>query len=472
MSRPFVSRRHLLQALTVGAGAFLSPGFLRGKSIREAEAAMPSLAKRFVCIFAPNGIPEAGKDRARFQRNSYGVPDEYAFGVNVKSATAFDLGYYLQSFAPLKRKVTVLEGLNGAEKGDYHFGGFAEALTNNVRSVDNYIPHSGGPSIDQLLASRSGTKSLYLGQGTGSESICYGADGNGLSKENDPAIAFDGLFKNIASGSGVDPALARRITRRRSVLDAVARDLGSFKKNALPAEARQRADAQLDAVRSLELSLDALATATCAPGKRPAVPTDNGQTKALAEAQVQNIVAALACGLTNVAVLQFRSPTQNGQGGCNFDPVSSPAAWHDISHTPDDGCPQDNWETHLRLVRFYHDVAYGLAARLDAIPDGNGLTMLDNTIVLVCSEISSGHTADRLVHTLVGGGGLGIKTGQYLKFGDGSATGGGIGLGRSFVSIANALGFADVQTFGKVDEKRGNTALPGFHRSPVPGLAV
>jgi len=57
-----------------------------------------------------------------------------------------------------------------------------------------------------------------------------------------------------------------------------------------------------------------------------------------------------------------------------------------------------------------------LCKKLDAIKEGNGLSILDNSVIFLgaCMH-GSDHACDRLPGMLVGGAGGKLKTGQYIS---------------------------------------------------------
>jgi len=77
--------------------------------------------------------------------------------------------------------------------------------------------------------------------------------------------------------------------------------------------------------------------------------------------------------------------------------------------------------------------------------------MLDNTIVLWGNELGKGNTHQhtRIPLVLAGGSNMGIQTGQFLQFE------GNPGNNRLLVSILNALGYDDIDTYGELDNGTG-----------------
>jgi hypothetical protein len=75
-----------------------------------------------------------------------------------------------------------------------------------------------------------------------------------------------------------------------------------------------------------------------------------------------------------------------------------------------------------------------LLAQLKARPEGSG-TMLDSSVILLCTEICDGntHLHDNMPFVLAGRAGGAIKTGRLLQFD-------GVRHGNLLVSIAQAMG--------------------------------
>jgi hypothetical protein len=96
--------------------------------------------------------------------------------------------------------------------------------------------------------------------------------------------------------------------------------------------------------------------------------------------------------------------------------------------------------THREYVAYAEQVQWWVAqfayllSQLAARPEDGG-TMLDNSLVLLCSEIADGntHLHDDMPFVLAGGGGGTIRTGRFMDVGYRRH-------GELFVSIANAMG--------------------------------
>ena len=127
------------------------------------------------------------------------------------------------------------------------------------------------------------------------------------SGEYNPAQVFDKLFAGITTdGEAPNPAAVRARTRRQSILDGVSEGLKLFQ-NRVSARDRAAIDAHLTHVRELEQRLAEIAIApTCS---KPVISGEidpdwdyyGVQIDKTGPAQVDVLLAALRCGLTNVA---------------------------------------------------------------------------------------------------------------------------------------------------------------------------
>jgi hypothetical protein len=182
-------------------------------------------------------------------------------------------------------------------------------------------------------------------------------------------------------------------------------------------------------------------------------------------------VAAFACDQTRLVIMHdFISDgsERNPRYGAPFPPINTPGAnggQHALSHNGD-GSSNPQFQGFRRIKAFNTQLACELAAALKAIPEpsGSGETMLDNTIIYIPTEIGKGHTPTGLQFATLGGKGLGVKTGQYLKLANDIETPMKecVANQRMLVSLLNALGLPD-QTFGEDPTlATGSGPIPGY----------
>ncbi|XXT23498.1 DUF1552 domain-containing protein [Sorangium sp. So ce429] len=383
--------------------------------------------------------------------------------------TAFELGEILAPLSPYRDKLLVIEGVdmesahNGP--GDPHQQGIGQALTGTELQAGTLFPYAcdpaalvgwgGGISVDQFLAARLGQRtklsSLELGvqvqYANVSSRISYLGPGQPVPPEDDPRAVFDRLFNDLSA----DPAdLERRRALRRRVLGSVMEDYGSLSRQ-LGGEDRQKLEHHLEAVSEIEKRLDApglLGGACAVPelGERLDVYA-NDSFPAIGRLQMDLLAMALACDLTRVASIQW-SATQAGKV---FTWLGQSDTHHALSHSSPGH--QAKQQQLVDIGRWQAEQLAYLLGKLDAVPEGAG-TLLDNTIVLWCTDISAGQSHSRrdMPYVIAGRAGGALRTGRFLSFA-------GDPHNNLLVALCNAMG-VDVSTFGN----------PAYCTGPLPGL--
>jgi len=97
-----------------------------------------------------------------------------------------------------------------------------------------------------------------------------------------------------------------------------------------------------------------------------------------------------------------------------------------------------------------------LLQQLAAVPEPDGSTLLDHTIVVWCSEFGTpNHLYFMVNYLLAGGGAAGLTPGRYLSIPRVKSTSSadyyanaGVPHSNLFVSLANLMGLSNVTTFG------------------------
>jgi hypothetical protein len=118
-----------------------------------------------------------------------------------------------------------------------------------------------------------------------------------------------------------------------------------------------------------------------------------------------------------------------------------------------------------------------LLGQLKAIPEPNGTTLLDNTLLLWTSELGVGgvHSYTNVPYVVAGGSGVGLTGGRFIDFLGPAAFppgpnqipfGAGPAHNKMFVSFLNKMGIAE-NTFGMTGAATGEQAL---FTGPLPGL--
>lgn len=435
-----IDRRSILKAL---AGGALTLPFA-GLFAKTASAGpTPAVAKRFIVFYFPDGVPAPAGQASRF----------HAAG----GETTFTLPENLAPLASHRDACVFFRGMSmGQTDAGSHPGGAKKLLT----GVDG----GGGESLDRYLARTAGASApfrhVYLGAmatqngASGDKFISYPSAGTTAAPEDDPITAFGRLFSAgggaSTGGSGgsktVDPVEA-------SVIDAALGDMNDLRGRLGDVE-KTKLDLHLEALRDVErrikgLAVDALPACNQTLGSVAGVDAtrlyDPSHFPAVLRAQIDLMVQAMACGLTKVGVVQASQHTSELiMSRFPSTPIYKPGfdmRSHQASHYGQSADPK--FEDYVKQRTWFVEQFAYMLDQLKARPEGGG-TMLDHTIVLLCSEISDGnvHSHDDMPFILGGGGGGAIRTGRLLEMG-------GRRHSDLLGSIAHAMGDGSVTTYGQ-----------------------
>jgi hypothetical protein len=335
------------------------------------------------------------------------------------------------------------EGNPFGGNGDSHHN-FGAVLTATKLATGDPPHDKGGPglalassiSIDQFIGAAHNKDLMAKGQAPLPFPVlstrAFGRDGTGfavlswmgnkapVSAESDPHRLFNTLFQGRTTGSaGPDPAVVRLQKTRQSVLDYVNTALGRQVKR-LGAEDRQKVQLHLDSVRNIEKQLVVAPLGSACSPTAPGAMVDfkaMANCPALVDAEIDLMVAAMACGLTRVCTYTI------GDGedynfyfpwlGINMKGVEFPTRHkHDIAHRPGvnnvDKINTENW-FQTKIAR--------LLDKLASVPEGGG-TMLDNTVFVYINSQNSGfgHTVIKMPIVVAAGANMGLKTGRLVDF--------------------------------------------------------
>jgi hypothetical protein len=368
----------------------------------------------------------------------------------------------------------------------------------------------GGISIDQFLAAKmatpgrlnsveAGVVSFYSGGPSRYMSYSGAGQANIVPVESDPRKLFARLFTSTTTGtggtsgaggmSGMISEMDRLAVQRKSVLDTAMKDFDRLKVR-LGGTDRQRVEKHLDLVRQVEQRIQTTGAGgaggsgggvvpTRPPGcSTPASPTytndqvrANNQLPALAKTMMDLTALGLACDTTRVASLMWSA----GESEYNFAEILPTAPWKDLSCPPNvDTCTDgknlpatflhvmshfppstaNGVPANLNTVQkaalecltvveewFSQQLAY-FAQKLADLKEADGSSVLDNTVLLSLKDISEGvtHGYRDVPHVIIGGKGL-FKPGHFSLQNRKTS-------GDLFATIAQALGYSDVTSFG------------------------
>lgn len=398
------SRRNFLQLCgKLGLSAGLA-GFAGGNALR---AAPNGVCERVIFFYFPNGVAK----------------DHY---FPTGSGTNFTLNHSMQALDPFKSSLTMFNQMRFATSGDGdegHTTGAMRLLT--ARNQGN------GISIDKLLADE-------IGQGSTHSHIHLGIQSH-KNTNGQQDIMITRLDGGVEVGPEDNPAAANRILfadakpieieeKQLAIIDSLHADLMELQSLA----GNDDANKLLQHAKAVEEIRKRTNANSCSgftiSGFNEGDVNNDAAIPAITKHQIDNMVHAMACNLSRVGTIQLSHHT--GEHVMNWDYL---AGTNDqVSHA----ASHNDTNVHREQVRWYMEqVAYllgELQSRPDPIKPGN---MLDNSMVVVLSEISEGptHIKHPTPFFIAGGASGAINTGRIIDCNNASHA-------NMLVSIANAMG--------------------------------
>ncbi len=319
-------------------------------------------------------------------------------------------------------------------------GAFPSNNTNQMSELLAQVSTTGGangPSVEYLIGQAlkknhpltsvdlavNGDANLYgTGEKVTSEFFFEGRD-NPVTMMARPAAALAKVFAGVKA-SGTQPSeadLAYKALRERnkSVLDAVR---SSFKelRQGLSREDQRRLDEHAALVRQLEVEISV--SAGCS------IPTDiaagsdykGADMGRLSQSMIKLLTHAMACELAPVGRLEFVAQDSPRFGVEPVDTLLSGVAgagynWHSLVHgdplpgtsasmRPGRGGATAYDQRLLDGYRFFVQQFADLLTALDAVQEGPDTTVLDNSLVVLASDLGEGlgHSNHKMGYILAG----------------------------------------------------------------------
>ena len=446
------TRRDILKHFSLGAGATMFAPFLRSVQA-QADGTPETPRPRFVFILKASGI-----DRHNLLPRGHNANTQNGQTRTNLVNMALNRQNLPEMFAPLQAfsdKVTILQGLSGANFNGNHTAGYGTLSCHNSERVPV------APTLDYLLGSRfsTGPYPMYgmamngalLGQATPPENgYCYPnlsamGPGRAIAYQASPAKTYRELF-----GSAImTPREAEaRITIRTNLMDFLREDARRVSSQ-LNSESSELFDNYTNAIESLRVrDQRRVALAENILANAPEY-TDIYTSRVETDRQTAHFelaTAALISGLTNVVTIRpdtlgtiYTGLGINGTG------------LHQIGH----GAQTDNGWTSERarreIDRHHLGLIAAMARRLQAVPEGNR-TMLDNTLIVYTSCAGGSHHGGQRdwPFILVGGLGNRLRTGRYIQFPTHRQQGHKT-IANLYLTILEAARVPHGETFGQAD---------------------
>jgi hypothetical protein len=448
--KKILSRRNVLR----GAGVAISLPWLESLAPREARGQAATAIKRFIPVYFPNGAAVEWWD-IMGQGKAWQICPLLRPLTPVKAKTLVikNIGNYswrrdLMTMTPAWYTSTIRQITNtsipaGALNLPSHSRQPAAMLTcvdgDGVRR-DRNLNVATAPvnaiTADQVIAQalpvKTPLQSMQLGllDGPGdldgrhssmSRNMSWADADTPLGKDLDPQHVFDALVMNGATKQDamIDPNAVAEAARRKaldkSALDSLTASASTLQMRLAQGD-KARLEQFLTGVRELETKTSAGAvagrTAGCNPIARPAAVTDPVQ-----KAGIMNdlIVMALQCDVTRVISYMLDnsrsdlvySHVKKHDFTKDVDVAGTAGGYHGAQHA---GLRNNDFAS---ITNWHVGVASDLAQKLDKVQEGTG-TLLDNSLLMLFSDMHHGdHAGEDLPIALIGGGGT-FQADQYV----------------------------------------------------------
>ena len=442
-----MKRRDLIKGLGLSAAAVGLPSILSSR-VRAGDGPCPL---RFVVFYEKHGYtPRFARPRALGQ----GDWMEGAAALPGENLGEWELAPAFASLAGYEDRIINIEGMDmrsATLPSATADGGGHGHLQSNALTASPRIEHNrpGGPSIDQYIAdgladlgvlsrvhSIGVTVTARGVNGTGT----YRPDGTVVPSLMQPPIIYDRLFPEELQASAEEQALA---ARRRTATSDLVQSLSSGLIRRLPAQQRQRVEAHMQLHSDLQARLG-LRVAGAIPDRATTLgswtePLPYVNESSLAsigldalstynmtrDVNIGLVAAALHADITRVAVIgsewlpdalwDFESgDAETGRMG-TFGVLGNHGFHHEVVDEAALGAMGDEY-----IVRYHQrttDALRHLIDTLAALPEADGSTLLDNTIILHATEMANPAHRWQMTHWQVIGDAQGqFRTGRTLLY--------------------------------------------------------
>jgi hypothetical protein len=435
--------KHLLQRRkfmkSLGAAGFALPFYdiIHGKTAKAACG--DGVAKRIIFFYHPNGAT-ANKWHA------------------IGSGSNFSLNFAMEPLQDIKNKgfLTPFRGLMYTDcTGNTHWPNAHAALTGN-QGVSN---RSLNIELAETVGANDFYKHIHLGvgntiksanEGNHGDGVTFAAPGVGAKGEDSPNKAWETFLNGVTGGNN-----SNQNSPRRSVVDSALKELNALKSQ-LGAVEQAKLDQHIASMEAIERRLG-VNLGDCGALDQSPLSIDSYRDNTLLmdqvmDAQIDIMVAAMACGVSRVGTIEF--------GHHTFDvPINFPnTTIAQLSNSYYHGLSHNDGNDLARVNQWVNQKVASLCQKLDTInePDCSG-TMLENTIIYVFSECSDWGGVhgefDQPVY-IAGGAGGSMNVGKVYDTNGAPPAGvesdrdrSGVPHNRILVSMANAMGHG-ISSFG------------------------
>jgi hypothetical protein len=373
------------------------------------------------------------------------------------SGRNMELSKSLSPLAGFREDINVLNNLrNFNSEGNEHTFSFSNFLS-GVKLEKSPVPR-GAESVDQLIARKAGggcpIRSLVLGSDPpkpgvrgGAPAIYYNtiswsSSDTPIPPEIYPRQAFDRLFDSA------------RLAEDRSVLDGVL-SLSKSLAGKLAYHDRKKLDQFMTQIREVERRGEAASREGRLDGWKPSLDKPNMAPPETAIPQdtrehmkLMLDIMALAYQMDKTRVISYVMAADSEICLANYDFLLGEGAGHLHSISHHKNVPSAI-EKYVKVNRFYVEMMAYFLDKLRAIDEGDGSTLLDNSMILFGSNMMDGHVHDdkQVPLVLCGRGGGRLRTGRVLDYPKDEER----RLCNLYLSLMHRMGLTD-ETFGDSTE--------------------
>jgi hypothetical protein len=474
------------RAFLRGAGGIVLGLPLIEYTHEKAWAQAAGTAKRLILVFNHGGETMCVQ-KSGLRAGNPAIPDYDPSMPKIdhwlpKPGGKFGIAHEMFEGTDLESRLMVIRGVDNAAARKGRYGGDhglsnTTSLTARASGCDDGASAAGdkcpggdeaetatGPSIDWVAAQRlramhggpTNPLALFVPGHYYGSAFFWGPGGEQRTEgESNPRTAFDTLFSGVTTGEP-DPEAVLRRELKVSVLNGVMDGYRRFSAKLGQAD-KHIVDAHLEHLSSLEREINGLeVSAQCVVPERPSDGSDQQEQTAPLLASL--IVAAMRCGLANVANLQIADIlTPWAPSGLQLE--SGYNIGHSLGHWVSDlGDPNNvpKWELEMKENRAWRMGLVKIIADGLSSPDflEAGVPMLDNSILFYSNEFSTGgiHCSTDGPYMILGSGGGYFKTGRFvelhserLKDPSSLAAGSTASTNDLYITLLNALGAADTE---------------------------
>ncbi len=427
-----MSHRTRRELLKTAAAATVSPLLLPFLQRVQAEAAggLAAVPKRFLFVVKCSGltpselVPAGLADEWTRPGNEDGWPDELKPAESLLDVSLADheLPESLRSLTPYKDHLKILQGLSGKMCRGGHSAWYGAMGCFHTGSEGN-PGRAAGPTVDGLLAKSLPSIFPHVGLTLGGkvlsgvkDSVVYPGISaidvdRPLPYQASPLMAYKNLFGMAATG------LEGRADRQLNsmLLDHMVDDVQKLQ-GQIPGADREKLDHYLEAFESLRNRRRKLSGLEATIRRHAPTVDDkyesNVETDRI-EAHFDIAAATLIAGLSNVVTIRADTLDITYRG------LGIEKHVHGIGHA--ETVPgMTAVEARKRIRTFQVEQIASVAAKLKAVPEGDG-SMLDNTLIVYLSDAAEKHHGSCTEWPFVLLGGLAGKLsptvgGQYLQY--------------------------------------------------------